>query len=37
MTLHQAKMDLLRVVDHIKTVDEIQVIRKVLADHPLPT
>ena len=33
MTLHQAKMDLLRVVDHIKTVDEIQVIRHVLADY----
>jgi hypothetical protein len=33
MTLHQAKMDLLRVVDRIKTVDEIQVIRNVLANY----
>ena len=33
MTLHQAKMDLLRVVDRIKTVDEIQVIRQVLANY----
>ena len=33
MTLHQAKMDLLRVVDRIKTVDEIQVIRQVLAHY----
>ena len=33
MTLHEAKMDLLRVVDRIKTVDEIQVIRKVLANY----
>ena len=33
MTLHQAKMDLLRVVDRIKTVDEIQVIRNVLASY----
>ena len=33
MTLHQAKMDLLRVVDRIKTVDEILVIRNVLASY----
>ncbi len=33
MTLQQAKMNLLRVVDRIKTVDEIQVIRQVLADY----
>ena len=33
MTLHQAKMDLLRVVDRIKTVDEILVIRNVLANY----
>ena len=29
-TLHQAKMDLLRVVDRIKTVDEVQAIRQVI-------
>ena len=33
MTLHQAKMDLLRVVDRIKTMDEILVIRNVLANY----
>ena len=33
MTLHQAKMDLLRVIDRIKTVDEIRVIRQVLANY----
>ena len=33
LTLHQAKMNLLRVVDGIKTVDEVQAIRQVLADY----
>lgn len=33
MTLHEAKMDLLRVVDRIKTVDEVQVIRQILANY----
>ena len=33
MTLHQAKMNLLRVVDRIKTVDEVQAIQKVLANY----
>ncbi len=33
LTLHQAKMNLLRVVDGIKTIDEIQAIRHILADY----
>ena len=33
LTLHQAKMNLLRVVDGIKTVDEVQAIWQVLADY----
>jgi hypothetical protein len=33
MTLHQAKMNLLRVVDSIKTVDEVQAIQQVLANY----
>jgi len=33
MTLHQAKMNLLRVVDRIKTVDEVQAIQKILANY----
>ena len=33
LTLHQAKMNLLRVVDCIKTVDEIQVIQQILANY----
>lgn len=33
LTLHQAKMNLLRVVDSIKTVDEVQAIRQILADY----
>ena len=33
MTLHQAKMDLLRVVDRIKTVDEVQAIRQVIVHY----
>lgn len=33
MTLHEAKMDLLRVVDRIRTVDEVQAIRQVLANY----
>ena len=33
MTLHQAKMDLLRVVDRIKTVDEVQAIRQVIVQY----
>ena len=33
MTLHQAKMNLLRVVDGIKTVDEVQAIQQVLANY----
>jgi hypothetical protein len=33
LTLHQAKMNLLRVVDRIKTVDEIQVIQQILANY----
>ena len=33
ITLHEAKMDLLRVVDRIKTVDDVQVIRQVLANY----
>ena len=33
LTLHQAKMDLLRVVDRIQTVDEVQTIRLILADY----
>ena len=33
LTLHQAKMDLLRIVDRIQTVDEVQTIRRILADY----
>ena len=33
MTLHQAKMDLLRVVDRIRTVDEVQAIRQILTNY----
>jgi hypothetical protein len=33
MTLHQAKMNLLRVVDGIKTVDEVQAIQQLLANY----
>lgn len=33
LTLHQAKMNLLRVVDSIKTVDEVLAIRQVLANY----
>ena len=33
MTLHQAKMDLLRVVDRIKTVDEVQAIQHILTNY----
>ena len=33
MTLHQAKMDLLRVVDRIHTVDEVQAIRQILTNY----
>ena len=33
LTLHQAKMNLLRVVDRIQTVDEIQALQQVLANY----
>ena len=33
MTLHQAKMDLLRVVDRIHTVDEVQAIRQIFTNY----
>ena len=33
LTLHEAKMDLLRVVDRIKTVDDVQIIRQLLANY----
>ena len=33
MTLHQAKMNLLRVVDRIQTVDEVQAIQQILANY----
>ena len=33
LTLHQAKMNLLRVVDRIKTVDEVQAIQQVLTNY----
>lgn len=33
LTLHQAKMDLLRVVDRIQTVDEVQAIRNILVNY----
>ena len=33
ITLHQAKMNLLRVVDCIQTVDEVQAIRNILANY----
>ena len=33
ITLHQAKMNLLQVMDSIQTVDEVQAIRAVLANY----
>ena len=33
LTLHQAKMNLLRVVDNIRTVDEVQTIRQILTAY----
>lgn len=33
LTLHEAKMDLLRVVDQIQSVDEIRVIRQILTNY----
>ena len=33
LTLHQAKMNLLRVVDRIQTVEEIQALQQVLANY----
>ena len=33
LTLHEAKMDLLRIVDRMKTVDEVQAVRQVLANY----
>ena len=33
LTLHQAKMNLLRIVDRIQTVDEIQALQQVLANY----
>ena len=33
LTLHQAKMNLLRVVDRIQSVDEVQAIQQVLANY----
>jgi len=33
LTLHQAKMNLLRVVDRIKTVDEVQAIQQVIVNY----
>jgi len=33
MTLHQAKMNLLRVVDRIQTVDEVQAIQQILVNY----
>lgn len=33
MTLHQAKMNLLRVVDGIRTIDDVQAIQQILANY----
>ena len=33
MTLHQAKMNLLRVVDCIRTIDDVQAIQPILANY----
>ena len=33
LTLHQAKMNLLRVVDRIQSVDEVQAIQQLLANY----
>ena len=33
MTLHQAKMNLLRVVDCIRTIDNVQAIQQILANY----
>ena len=33
MTLHQAKMNLLRVVDCIRTIDDVQAIHQILANY----
>ena len=33
LTLHQAKMDLLRVVDRMQTIDEVQTIRQLIVDY----
>ena len=33
MTLHQAKMNLLRVVDRIRTIDDVQAIQQILANY----
>ena len=32
-TLHDAKMNLLRVVDRIKTIEEVDAIRQLMADY----
>lgn len=32
LTLHQAKMDLLRVVENLKTVDEVLAIRQIISE-----
>ncbi len=33
LTLHQAKMDLLRVVDRMRTVDEVMVVRQLIVNY----
>ena len=33
MTLHHAKMNLLRVVDCIRTIDDVQAIQQILANY----
>ena len=33
MTLHQAKMNLLRVSDRIRTIDDVQAIQQILANY----
>ena len=33
MTLHQAKMNLLRVVDCIRTIDDVQATQQILANY----
>ena len=33
MTLHEAKMNLLRVVDCIRTIDDVQAIQQILANY----